>query len=240
MMPARRLFPFLLGLFLTVLNAGWAFRHNPSPSPQQFAFAEKIQIPGISNVGKVNEFLYRGTQPNEEGVEQLKKLGVDTIVDLRDERRDTMEKERKHAESLGMRVVNIPGNGWTPPQDEQIAQFFSLFQERPRRRIFVHCWLGGDRTGVFIATYRIALNGWTPKRALQEMHTFHFKAFWHPAMKAYIRDFPVRLAHSPALASFRQTALTKKKCSRSNFVPTGPGLSSLRCVVDFLRLLCAD
>jgi tyrosine-protein phosphatase SIW14 len=77
--------------------------------------------------------------------------------------------------------------------------------------MFVHCWLGGDRSGVFIAAYRIAFNAWTPEQAIEEMKSFHFKAFWHPAMKAYIRDFPARLAHSPALERFRQTTLMKKK-----------------------------
>ncbi len=208
---SRKFFPPFLLLVLMAATAGCAAHHTTVTSSQQIALAEKINISGISDAGKVNEFLYRGTQPKEAGVEQLKELGIDTIVDLRGERHDTMERERKQAESLGMRFVNIPGNGWSPPQDEQIAQFFSLVRERPRRKIFVHCWLGSDRTGVFIATYRIAFDAWTPEQALQEMRSFHFKGFWHPAMKVYIRGFPARLAHSPALASFRQTGLTKKK-----------------------------
>jgi hypothetical protein len=76
--------------------------------------------------------------------------------------------------------------------------------------------LGTDRTGVFIATYRIAFDAWTPEQALQEMRSFHFKGFWHPAMKVYIRGFPARLAHSPALASFRQTGLTKNDAHRNS------------------------
>ncbi len=66
-------------------------------------------------------------------IEELKKLGIDTIVDLRGERHDLMEKERAHAESLGMRLVHSPGTGWTAPRDEQIAQFFALVSETPRR-----------------------------------------------------------------------------------------------------------
>lgn len=208
-MHSHRLYRQLV-LWLTMLSAGCAHYHRTIPPSQQVAFAQKIDIPGISDAGKVDDFFYRGTQPKEEGLEYLKKLGIDTIVDLRGERRGTMEKERKHAQSLGIRFVNIPGDGWTPPRDEQIAQFFALIRGRPRRRIFVHCWLGGDRSGVFIATYRIAFNGWTPEQALQEMKSFHFKSFWHPAMKAYIRDFPARLAYSPALERFRQTTLMKK------------------------------
>jgi len=173
--------------------------------------AEKTQIAGVSDAGKVNDFLYRGAQPSEQGLEQLKRLGVDTIVDLRGERPSLTDKERKQAEALGMHLVNIPGNGWSPPSDEQVAQFLSLFRDKPRRHIFVHCWLGTDRSGVFIALYRIAFDEWTPEQALREMYAFHFKGFWHPAMKAYIRDFPARLARSRSFAPFRGKAAPEKR-----------------------------
>ena len=190
-------------LFVTLHICACATRHT-NPSVSQPPLAEKIDIPGISGAGKVNDFLYRGAQPNERGLQDLKRLGIDTIVDLREERRGVRERERQQAESLGMHVVNIPGNGWSPPRDEQIAQFFSLIRDKPKRHIFVHCWLGSDRSGVFIALYRVGFDGWTPEQALREMRAFHFKGFWHPAMKAYIRDFPRRLAHSPSLAPFRR------------------------------------
>jgi hypothetical protein len=45
--------------------------------------AEKIGINGVSNAGKVNDHLYRGSQPNAQGLQELEKLGVTTIVDLR-------------------------------------------------------------------------------------------------------------------------------------------------------------
>jgi len=205
MMFRRRFVPLLLSLGFLTLHVCAA------TSGAQFIPAEKIQISGIANAGKVDSFLYRGGQPNEEGIQQLKKLGIDTVVDLRGERRSVMEKERKHAASLGIHVVNIAGNGWSPPGDEQVAQFFSMVQEKPRQRIFVHCWFGSDRTGVFIAIYRIAFDGWTPEQALAEMQDFHFKGFWHPAMKAYVRDFPARLANSPALAPFRHAGSAATK-----------------------------
>ena len=182
-----------LVVLVGILNSGCVY-HRVPPS-QKPLFAKKVEIPGISDVGRVNEFLYRGTQPNNEGIEQLRKLGVDTIVDLRGESPGTREKERAQVEALGMRFVTIAGNGWSPPEDDQVAQFFSLLRKSPRRKVFVHCWLGGDRTGVFIATYRIAFEGWKPDQALEEMEAFHFKGFWHPAMKTYIRQFPERLSH---------------------------------------------
>src|SRR5579872_693185 len=38
---------------------------------------------GILNFGKVNERLYRGAQPDTEGMKSLKRLGVKLIVNLR-------------------------------------------------------------------------------------------------------------------------------------------------------------
>jgi protein tyrosine/serine phosphatase len=174
-----------------------------SDSALQGVPAENIHISGISNAGKVDGFLYRGSQPSKEGLEQLKELGVHTIIDLRGERHGVMEQERRLAESMGIHFVNIPGDGWEPPGDEQVAQFFSLVRDNSKQQIFVHCWFGSDRTGVFLAAYRMTFDGWTPEQALREMLAFHFKRFWHPAMKAYILDFPARLARSQTLEPFR-------------------------------------
>jgi tyrosine-protein phosphatase SIW14 len=203
-MQLRRTILFLTSLtFLSLPVPVHARSKVAAAIRSRVTLAEKIHIDGISDSGMLNNFLYRGTQPKPVGIDELKKLGIDTIVDLRGERPGLMMRERKHAESLGMRFVNIPGNGWSPPRDEQLVQFFSLIRERPRRHIYVHCWLGGDRAGVFLATYRITFEGWTPDKALDEMRMFHFHGFWHPAMTAYIKGFPDHLAASQSLASFR-------------------------------------
>jgi tyrosine-protein phosphatase SIW14 len=167
------------------------------------AYGQKLHIAGIHNAGKVTEVLYRGGQPKEVGFSELKLLGITTIVDLRGEDRDKTAWERKHAESLGMRFVHIPVSGWSPPSDEQVAQFLSLFRSQSTEKVFVHCRFGDDRTGVFTAVYRIALEKWSPEQAVQEMYFFGFNGFWHPSMKTYIRDFPARLNTSPALAPLR-------------------------------------
>ena len=168
------------------------------------AYAKTLHVHGISDVGKLNDFLYRGSQPNEQGLLELKKLGVTTIIDLRGEKQGLVKSERKRAHALGMRVVNIRASGWSPPNDQQIAEFLSLTQQRPKQVIFAHCWLGDDRTGVFFATYRMVFDHWTPQHAIAEMDHFHFKKFWHPAMKKYVRNFPAHFAKSPAFAELRK------------------------------------
>ncbi len=133
----------------------------------------------------------------------MKLLGITTIVDLRGEDREKILWERKHAESMGMRFVNIPVSGWDPPTDEQVAQFLSLFRDNPGQKIFMHCHFGDDRTGVFTAVYRMAVDKWPADRAIKEMYFFGFNGFWHPAMKSFIRDFTARLNSSPALSPLR-------------------------------------
>lgn len=203
----------LLALFLASLLVSGCARSarssNPAHSPGP-PFAEKIELSGVCCAGKISEFLYRGSQPNEQGIEQLKKIGITTIVDLRGERQGTVRTERKRAEAVGMRLVNIRASGWSPPKDEELVQFFSLLQKEPKERLYVHCWLGNDRTGVFVAAYRIAFEHWSVDRALEEMYFFHFKGFWHPSMKTYIRNFPVHFAESPAFVHFRNAPSPRK------------------------------
>jgi tyrosine-protein phosphatase SIW14 len=202
---SRRTSLFLFSFLFSSLLCAQQVENTAPATKVSPVFAEKIGINGVSNAGKVNHYLYRGSQPDEQGLQELKKLGVTTIVDLRGELHKKKEWEMQEAKALGMLFILIPGNGWSPPTDEQIAQFFALLTERPRQTIFIHCWFGTDRTGVFIAAYRLAFDHWTPEQAIAEMYAFHFKGFWHPAMKQYIRTFPARLANSPLLAPYRIT-----------------------------------
>jgi protein tyrosine phosphatase (PTP) superfamily phosphohydrolase (DUF442 family) len=189
----KRTFFFLLlsGLLSSQLLA----QERPSAQPSaaaavQPAYGVKLQLAGIHNAGKIDDMLYRGAQPKDVGLRELKKLGVTTIVDLRGEDREKFEWERGKAEALGMRFVQIPVSGWAPPSDEHVAQFLALFHGSPKQKIFVHCRFGDDRTGVFVATYRMAVDKWSPEQAMGEMYFFGFNGFWHPSMKKYIREFP--------------------------------------------------
>jgi tyrosine-protein phosphatase SIW14 len=178
----------------------------PTPVLRQ-AYGERLRLPGVHNAGKISGSLYRGAQPHAESFEELKALGVTTIVDLRGEDRQKADWERSEAARLGMRFVRIPVKGWSPPTDEQVAQFLSFFQGYPPQTIFVHCRLGQDRTGVFIAMYRMAVDKWSPEQAMKEMYFFGFNGFWHPSMKSFIKNFPVRLKSAPALASLPAATL---------------------------------
>src|ERR1700686_1275245 len=59
----------------------------------------------IKNFGKMDDRFYRGAQPKAEDFKELKALGIQTVIDLRD---DPMSYEKGAVEALGMRYVNIP------------------------------------------------------------------------------------------------------------------------------------
>jgi tyrosine-protein phosphatase SIW14 len=170
---------------------------SPLPAP-----AEKLTLAGVPNAGKISDALLRGAQPSEQGFSELKELGVTTIVNLR-QRGHEVEWERKVAESLGLRFVNIPVPGWSAPSDAQVAQFLKLFHDAPNQKVFVHCYYGDDRTGVMVATYRIAQQNWTVEQAVQEMYSFGFHYYLYPNMKSYVRNFPAHFATASVFSSLR-------------------------------------
>src|SRR5713101_6349863 len=150
--------------------------------------AEKLELAGVPRAGKISDVLFRGAQPSAQGLAALKKLGVTTIVDLRGNRRP-VAWERAQAESLGIRFVNIPVRGWSAPDNAQVAQFLKVVQQDPTQKIFVHCYYGEDRTGVMVATYRIAEQNWTPGQAAAEMYSFGFHYHLYRGMRSYVLEF---------------------------------------------------
>jgi tyrosine-protein phosphatase SIW14 len=202
---AMRIFSAIVALSLSLETFSIPFRQqtvfSSAPSAavaSAHVVGQKISVPGVSNAGKISDSLYRGAQPNLAQLSELKKLGVTTIVDLRSESRHTVEQEKIQAESLGMHFVSIPVNGFAAPTSEQLAQFFLVIRQTPIEKVFVHCRFGEDRTGVFIAAYRIAFERWTSDQAVTEMLYFGFNRHWHPAMENYVHSLPDRI-HSDAI-----------------------------------------
>jgi len=175
---------------------------SQAPAP---AIAQKLERPGLPNLGRVTEQLYRGGQPGSQGFDQLHSMGIDMVVNLNTSRKN-VQREKTEAESRGMQYVSIP---WSPralPADDQVAEFLRLLRENPHKKIFVHCQRGADRTGVMVAIFRMARQGWTPEQALAEMERFKFHGLWYRQLKGYVRRFPAKLKATPTLAGDPQPA----------------------------------
>jgi protein tyrosine phosphatase (PTP) superfamily phosphohydrolase (DUF442 family) len=162
----------------------------------------RLKAKGIPNFGEVTPTLYRGGQPSPEGVAALAKMGINVVVDLRAGRQESEEQE---ARKLGMQYISIPAH--CPfPRDEPYARFLTVVRENPEKKVFVHCRLGDDRTGMAVAAYRMAEEHWTADEAVNEMQKFGFTASHHlicPNLSSYVHSFPERLKNNPAFDALR-------------------------------------
>lgn len=149
---------------------------------------KKSSSEDLPNFSKVNENLYRGGQPSQNGVKKLKEdFKIKTIIYLRgaDER---AEIEKKWSEAAGIKFINVSLNNWFGPKDAQIEKALQEINRTENQPVFVHCQRGADRTGTVIAVYRITHDGWTARAATEEAEIFHF-GWWQIWMKDYIKDY---------------------------------------------------
>ena len=116
-------------------------------------------VQGINNFYQVDEHVYRGAQPTPEGFNYLAKIGVKTVLDLR-ENDERSSGEARVVTSLGMQYVNVPMTGLTPPTEAEITKILALLEDGTAGAVFVHCIRGADRTGAVIAAYRIDHDHW--------------------------------------------------------------------------------
>ncbi|MDR3677961.1 MAG: tyrosine-protein phosphatase [Acidobacteriota bacterium] len=144
-------------------------------------------VPGINNFSQVDEHVYRGAQPTTEGFQYLAKIGVETVLDLR-EGGERATGEELLVTSLGMKYVNVPMTALTPPTKAEITRILVLLEDAKAGAVFVHCMRGADRTGAVIAAYRIDHGHWDNDRALKEAMSFGMGFYQFPRQK-FIRKF---------------------------------------------------
>src|SRR2546421_8320580 len=82
----------------------------------------------LPNFHQVNAQLYRGAQPKAGGLAQLARLGVKTIINLRegDERADA---EEQAARAFGLGYYNVALPGLHRPKDADVARALALIAD---------------------------------------------------------------------------------------------------------------
>jgi uncharacterized protein (TIGR01244 family) len=159
-----------------------------------------LDLPGItiSNFGVVDGRIYRGEQPAKDEYSELARLGVKTVIDLRD---DAKPSSRDLAEGAGLTYVNIPIDGHGSPTMEQAAEFLKTV-DSASGPVYVHCAGGRHRTGSMIAVWRMSRDGWSLDKAYQEMLDYDFyTSGGHGGFKTFVEDYAKHLAEHPADAT---------------------------------------
>jgi tyrosine-protein phosphatase SIW14 len=171
---------FLLGL----LSVDVVQSAADSSFPKEARFSERIfGLKGLSNVGRVTPYLYRGAQPGPEGYATLKKMGVKTVINLR-----TSVSEKKMVEAAGMKSVEVPMSVFRDVNVKSVEAIIDIINNPEYQPVFIHCRQGQDRTGVVVAAYRMKVDGWSFQDAEAEMQSFGFNDIWLE-LKEFIKEY---------------------------------------------------
>jgi protein tyrosine/serine phosphatase len=141
---------------------------------------------GILNFGKVSDSMYRGAQPDAQGIASLQRLGVKMIINLRMPG-DGWKEEADMAKAHGILYTNIPMRGVGRPDETQINSVLQLV-EASQGPVFIHCQHGCDRTGTIVACYRIRHDQWSGEKAMIEAVHYGMSAL-ERGMKRAVADF---------------------------------------------------
>jgi len=163
----------VLPLLLTVAATLPAFAQTPRIRPA--TWAEPVIETSLGNAYRVSPELYRCEQPQKDHIADLQTLGVRSILNLRNYHTDSAAFTK-----AGFTLLVQPMDAGEVTEELLVAAL-QQFRGAPKP-VLVHCWHGSDRTGVFVAAYRIVFQGWTQAAALDEFqhggYGFHEK--WYP------------------------------------------------------------
>jgi protein tyrosine/serine phosphatase len=163
-------------VLLIFLVFGFASRAEPAPDSKS-----------LPNFQKVNENLYRGAEPKEAGIAELKRLGIKTVIDMGNGIEDSKD-ERGRVEGAGMKYVNVHLHNWMKSKSEDVDKILKEVEAVENQPVFLHCKRGSDRTGTVVAIYRMKNDDWTPRQAMDEAKKFGFgwRQYW---MKDFINNY---------------------------------------------------
>jgi protein tyrosine phosphatase (PTP) superfamily phosphohydrolase (DUF442 family) len=159
-------------------------RRTPAPGDAATGWAQPLDEPGLPNLYRVSDELYRGAQPTAEGMQRLKEMGVRTVVNLR-----SFHSDRDEIGETGLGYEHITMKAYHP-EDKEVVRFLRIVNDPARQPVFVHCQHGADRTGLMAAVYRVAVQGWTKDQAIAEMTRggFGFHDVFEETLVDYLRE----------------------------------------------------
>lgn len=142
----------------------------------------------IKNFGQMDQRFFRGGQPEREEFKSLKDIGIDTVINLRN---DPKSYEKEIVESLGMKYIHIPMSDKKYPEDGTAEKFMAAISDPSTGEFFVHCAGGKHRTGAMGAVYRFNNYGWNYDQVYEEMKDFDFYTFlwFYKPMKSFVKDY---------------------------------------------------
>jgi len=142
-----------------------------------------IELPAdqLKNFFRLDDKVYRAAQPGKAGFAELKVLGINNVLNLREYHSD----DEGAAFGLNLFRVKMAAGSITT---EQVISALRIIHNS-QGPILIHCWHGSDRTGMVSAMYRIVFQGWEKDAAIAELTNggYGYHAFWYGNIPEFIR-----------------------------------------------------
>jgi tyrosine-protein phosphatase SIW14 len=116
----------------------------------------------VKNFYRLDARVYRSAQPDEKGFLELERLGIRSVLNLRDHHSDNGDAK---GTALKLYRVEMDAGGIT---DANVIEALRIIKNADAP-ILIHCWHGSDRTGLISAMYRIVFQGWSKDDAIDEL-----------------------------------------------------------------------
>ena len=164
-----------------------------------YAHAKRLRV---VTEGKV----YRSGCLTADGfAEAIKKYGIRTIVNLRDEApnpdlpRNYFDRhtipEKQLCENLNVKFIylglDIVSNRDAVPGErpKAIDEFLKIMDDPANYPVLFHCQAGLHRTGVLAAVYRMEYDGWPVSRAMHELKDHGFGEYYSTSANDFITQY---------------------------------------------------
>jgi uncharacterized protein (TIGR01244 family) len=147
-------------LMLTMLIAGFVAVQDPQVT--------RPAVTGVNNFAKLDSTIACAGATTVEGIDEVKKLGYKTIINLSEatETGANVELSAAAARNAGINYVHIPMNRNTP--DPAVAdQFLKAIADPAGQPVFVHCG-SGNRAAAMWMIKRMVIDKWDADKAGKE------------------------------------------------------------------------
>ena len=177
----------LCALFVSpVVAQDAATQTPPAAVARPVHWAEPIALDGVPNLHRITPSLYRSEQPSALGMQNLEKLGIRTVINLR-----YFNSDDDEVEGTSLRTERTKILTWRIG-DKHVIEVMNMLKDADNGPFLIHCQHGADRTGLMTAMYRILEQGWSREDALQELTDggFGYHSMWKNIIE-YVRSADV-------------------------------------------------
>lgn len=138
----------------------------------------------MANHKQYEEHFFIGPQPTEQDLDEAKRQGIQTVIDLRMPSETAMPNAELVKKS-GLGYVNIPVNK-AALSAQQIDELDTALQQNDGPYL-LHCATGA-RVAMLLALSRAKQHGWTAERTFQEAEAMGYNLQTSPDFTAFVKQ----------------------------------------------------